>query len=190
MYGEPSWIHEPPLANSNVNLEEVPITTIDAENDQREFRRTSTSISNKVLGFFNIISSITIIVAVAVIASDITFTSQNWNLKMSVKEISLNFYSIIFCVMIFCAELDWKQFLHFFGFLDSWTAKGLFYVFVAVLTREATLDGNILCQITNFAMLGVGVLYFLMGIACLKTVKETRQRRMNTSHTNTSDLVA
>lgn len=48
----------------------------------------------------------------------------------------LRVYGILFCVFIVFAELEWTRFTKYFGFLKYWPARGLFYVFVALITWD------------------------------------------------------
>lgn len=52
------------------------------------------------------------------------------------RGILLRVYGILFCVFIIFAEMEWNRFSKYFGFLKYWPARGLFYVFVALITWD------------------------------------------------------
>ena len=52
-------------------------------------------------------------------------------------------YAIVFGFMILAAEVNWPRlFLEYFRFLDVWAIKGLFILFVAVLTIDTKVSND------------------------------------------------
>eukprot|EP00611_Tribonema_gayanum_P009492 TRINITY_DN19297_c0_g1_i1.p3 TRINITY_DN19297_c0_g1~~TRINITY_DN19297_c0_g1_i1.p3 ORF type:complete len:102 (+),score=33.11 TRINITY_DN19297_c0_g1_i1:583-888(+) len=89
-------------------------------------------------------------------------------------------YAILFAAMIILTEIEWRGFMRLFGFLENWVARGLTYAFVGLITWDQGSDyGTVfgaINQTVAFMMIGAGAFYALLGMACMKTVKEAELR--------------
>lgn len=56
------------------------------------------------------------------------------------RGILLRVYGILFCFFVILAEVEWGKFMKYFGFLKYWPARGLFYVFVGLITWDQVRD--------------------------------------------------
>lgn len=52
------------------------------------------------------------------------------------RGILLRVYGIFFSIFIILGEMEWAKFTKFFGFLKYWPARGLFYMFVGLITWD------------------------------------------------------
>lgn len=52
------------------------------------------------------------------------------------RGVLLRVYGIVFSVFVIFAEMEWSKFTKFFGFLKYWPARGLFYIFVGLITWD------------------------------------------------------
>lgn len=57
-------------------------------------------------------------------------------LPLAARGILLRVYGILFSIFVIFAELEWSKFTKFFGFLKYWPARGLFYIFVGLITWD------------------------------------------------------
>ncbi len=107
--------------------------------------------------------------------------------ELEVQEDVIRVFGVVLSVLVIMAELEIKAFMRYFAFMYSWMARGLAYAFIGVISYNAKVKFepgygafNAVCACM---MVVVGVLYFLLGLACMKTVKEVEAR---TSHQNGS----
>jgi len=86
-------------------------------------------------------------------------------------------YAVLLGLMIILAELEYPRlFLDYFKFLELWSLKGLFVVFVGVLTLDTEDNDSILQTGTAVFVCVLGVLYFLLGLFCVKTYRDHRKQ--------------
>jgi hypothetical protein len=102
-------------------------------------------------------------------------------------EYTLNAYLLLCCMFIMFNELQWTMLTQEASFLGHWVTRGLFYVFIGVISIEQndktfqagqTKRNNHLAYNVSMAyikavayvIMGFGVLYFLMGLFCLHRV--------------------
>jgi hypothetical protein len=91
-------------------------------------------------------------------------------------------YAIIFGFMILMAEVNWpRAFLEYFRFLDVWATKGLFILFVAVLTidTKASNDYGTLQLATACAVGVLGFVYLCLGLMCVKACRDMRKATLS-----------
>lgn len=93
------------------------------------------------------------------------------------KEATLRFCGVLFAMVVVLAELEVKRLISEIDVLESWFARGLFYVNAGAL--QLHLNGTLAAtkmaeaeRAVAVAMLGCGMLYCLMGMCCLKHLKE------------------
>lgn len=92
-------------------------------------------------------------------------------------------YAILFGLMIILAELEFPRlFLDYFKFLEVWSMKGLFIVFVGVLTLDTEFANSSLLQTATAVIIAVlGAVYFLFGLLCVKTYRDYRKQGLHAS---------
>lgn len=139
-------------------------------------------LASRALCFFRCLSVLTVILALVVIGTNCYIIYKRYD-EIKARGILLRIYGILFCVFIVFAEMEWNRFTKFFGFLKYWPARGLFYVFVALITwdQSGSTDSSSYGtyeDVVAFLMMAVGGLYFLLGLACMRTVKEAEAARM------------
>jgi len=95
-------------------------------------------------------------------------------------------YGLVLCVVIAFVELEWTQAIRSLTVLQSWTVRGLVYVFVALVVFQemGSFSATMLVarnlrivQLPSVALFGFGVLYALMGVLCLKRVRDSKMAR-------------
>eukprot|EP00904_Undaria_pinnatifida_P011989 jgi/Undpi1/7920/HiC_scaffold_24.g10392.m1 len=139
-------------------------------------------LASRALCFFRFLCVITVVLALVVIGTNCYIIYKRYD-EIKARGILLRVYGILFCVFIVFAELEWTRFTKYFGFLKYWPARGLFYVFVALITwdqsgsTESSSYGTYE-DVVAFMMMAVGGIYFLLGLACMRTVKEAEAARM------------
>ena len=81
-------------------------------------------------------------------------------------------YEIIFGLLIIVAEFRWVRFLKFFYFLQHFLGLGLFYIFIGFLC----LGGTWYQYVVAGVCLGIGLIYFILGLGCRKMGRENFRR--------------
>jgi hypothetical protein len=95
----------------------------------------------------------------------------------------LRIYVVLFSALVVVNELEWFAFTRESRVLHSWVSRGLLYSFVGVIAlqeNEVTpqddnpaVDGAMYyVAAADWAMLGIGMLYFVMGVICLQRIDE------------------
>uniref|UniRef100_A0A7R9WMH7 Golgi apparatus membrane protein TVP15 n=1 Tax=Craspedostauros australis TaxID=1486917 RepID=A0A7R9WMH7_9STRA len=130
---------------------------------------------------FVVINGITVIIAT------LMFVAQLLGIyfkTLSLVDYVLRVYIIALCAMIVMNELEWTSVIRESRLLRNWLTRGLIYAFVGVLgieQYEASPSGrhddsahfdvamNFIRVVSNI-MVGVGGLYFVMGICCMQLV--------------------
>jgi hypothetical protein len=135
---------------------------------------------SKTLCFFKLLTVFTILLSLFVVAANVlTVYNDSKHHTLDARSVLLRSYAVIFCAMIVLTELEWVGFLKLFAFLDNWIARGLAYTFVGLITWDQSSDyGTVfgaINQTVAFMMVGAGCLYALLGMACMKTVKEAER---------------
>ena len=99
----------------------------------------------------------------------------------------------IFCILFLMSELRVEFFLDRAGSFRSWFQRGFLYTWVGVMGMEESVSAlgqaypqypdasnlviSTLLRASSLAMFGVGVLYMLMSMLCLRSVSENLQQR-------------
>lgn len=55
---------------------------------------------------------------------------------LPINDLVIHGYAIVFCLLIVCIELDWRYIVSKVKFLDLWVLRGLYYIFVGVITGK------------------------------------------------------
>ncbi|CAM9231900.1 unnamed protein product [Chrysoparadoxa australica] len=195
MSDEPIWAQSPPSSSTRSSTRPQ---TAEAEEGaqkkpkQKRRRKRSepeeshaTSIagssSSRVLCFFFLLTSLTVLTAVAVAATNvaiIVMKIRDGHELADLRGILLRGYGVLFSIFILGAELEWRIVQRYFGFLKNWVTRGVAYAFVGLVTWDASVAGTSqsawdVCQtIVSFMMIGIGALYAVLGLMCMRTVKE------------------
>lgn len=158
----------------------VPIPEADVAPSHHE--PEDSGLASRTLCFFRMLAILTVLLALVVIGTNCYIIYDKFN-SLKARGILLRVYGILFCVFVVLAEIEWARFTKYFGFLKYWPARGLFYVFVGLITWDQTganteSDYGAYEDIISFLMMGVGVIYFFLGLACMRTVKEAERARL------------
>ena len=81
-------------------------------------------------------------------------------------------YQIIFGALIIISEFRWVRLLKYFYFLQHFLGLGLFYIYVGFLC----LGGTWYQYAVAGVCLGVGLVYFILGLGCRKMGRENFRR--------------
>ncbi|CAN0089687.1 unnamed protein product [Ectocarpus sp. 12 AP-2014] len=132
-----------------------------------------------------LLNAITVIAALGVgVAQGMVL---GYHKDLSPESVAVRCYNILFCMLIIMAELEWTTTVREMFVLHSWIPRGVVYSFVGVLVLEEEdekgLDlGGFGLYITIIAwiMVGIGALYFLLGLCCVKRIRDKKMARHKT----------
>jgi hypothetical protein len=99
----------------------------------------------------------------------------------SYQAYALRGYATLFGLLIVLAELERPRLLlDYCRFLEFWSLKGLFVVFVGVLTLDTEADNNSALQ-TSAAIVvcALGAVYFVFGLFCVKSYRDYRKQGLH-----------
>lgn len=119
---------------------------------------------------------LTVITALLAVAANVWVLVQSLS-AVSVKDICLRVYAIIFCGVIILAESEWTLFMDQFKVFENFSVKGVWYGFVGLLTLDVNGDATIDRRWQNViacALIGFGGLHFLLGVLQFRYVREAR----------------
>ncbi|CAM9365900.1 unnamed protein product [Phaeothamnion confervicola] len=181
---EPAWAREPPALRENLVVPGEPSPASSAP--PAETPPSRKQAFSKVLCFFRFLTVVTILLAVVVAAVNAYIIYKDYE-SLGVRGILLRVYGIMFSFFVILSELEWKRFTAVFGFLENWVARGVAYAFVGLITWDQTSESSSGSSssattyssdyddaedVVAFMMMGVGVVYIILGMACMRTVKE------------------
>jgi hypothetical protein len=94
-------------------------------------------------------------------------------------------YIVVFSLAVILTELDWTAPIRNSILSQSWTFRGLFYIFIGLLEFVLHIDihdwrGQLIpfsVVVSASFMTLVGAIYSFMGIICLKKTKDERMAR-------------
>ena len=118
----------------------------------------------------------TVVTALLAVAANVWVMVQSTS-SITVKDIALRVYAIIFCGVIILAESEWALFMDQFKVFENFSAKGVWYGFVGLLTLDVNGDATIDRRWQNViacALIGWGALHFLLGVLQFRYVREAR----------------
>ncbi|CAM9678596.1 unnamed protein product, partial [Hapterophycus canaliculatus] len=123
-------------------------------------------LASRTLCFFRFLAVLTVLLALIVIGTNCYIIYEKYS-EIKARGVLLRVYGILFSVFIIFAELEWSKFTKFFGFLKYWPARGLFYIFVGLITWDqtdstASSSYGTYEDIVSFLMMAVGGIYFLL----------------------------
>jgi hypothetical protein len=102
----------------------------------------------------------------------------------------LRVYMIGFCIVMILNEMEWISFIYQSSLLSNWISRGILYSFVGTIgisqytTEAPTSDASaatagggglpqaalLYIQVVAWGMVGIGIIYFLLGIFCCQLV--------------------
>ena len=93
----------------------------------------------------------------------------------------IRIYSCLFGILVIFVEIDCRMVMDYVKALEFWSIRGLFYLFVGVLTltackshEQSVYRYDRLEEILGSMLCLVGIVYFLGGICCFHSIKEKR----------------
>ena len=137
--------------------------------------------------FFASITTLSIIVLACMSISQIILLSKK---HLPFLQFSLRLYILIFCLIFMLVELDWPPQIMRNLPTNNWLMKGWIYSFLGLVGMEeafavlvsdsSTSTSNILgsdlisifVQLSSWGMVVIGVLYFVLGLLFMRSLKE------------------
>ncbi|CAN0096446.1 unnamed protein product [Heterosigma akashiwo] len=115
---------------------------------------------------------------------------------LTIQEMILRGYCFVFCLGIVLFEMEWTKPIRDMILCHNWVLRGVMYVFVGLLgleeeteevavsdakssdeaseTPERNVVATAVVELTAYIIIGVGLLYILMGVFCLKRLRDER----------------
>ena len=135
--------------------------------------------------FFASITTLSIIVLACMSISQIILLSKK---HLPFLQFSLRLYILIFCLIFMLVELDWPPQIMRNLPTNNWLMKGWIYSFLglvgmeeafAVLVSDSSTSNilgsdliSIFVQLSSWGMVVIGVLYFVLGLCFMRSLKE------------------
>ncbi|KAJ4456095.1 hypothetical protein PAPYR_8781 [Paratrimastix pyriformis] len=125
---------------------------------------------------FNVLTIASIIVdlfAAVVAVLMIVFLFPLTTIEAVIRMILFACLVVLLLVMIL-GETESKRLLQFAAFLRYWPGRSIPYLFIGLVILSNTASNaiiNILRQIAGWAVVSLGLLYFLLGVTCVQRVK-------------------
>lgn len=98
------------------------------------------------------------------------------------REIFLRFFSIIFCFVIFCVEIDWIYIIKRMKVFDIWFFRGLTCIFIGILTIDGDLSFEKYHNIIGFFEICIGSIYILLFLMCIRDYETKRHSLFNSEN--------
>eukprot|EP00561_Arcocellulus_cornucervis_P014695 CAMPEP_0185805624 /NCGR_PEP_ID=MMETSP1322-20130828/3972_1 /TAXON_ID=265543 /ORGANISM="Minutocellus polymorphus, Strain RCC2270" /LENGTH=226 /DNA_ID=CAMNT_0028501673 /DNA_START=1 /DNA_END=678 /DNA_ORIENTATION=- len=124
----------------------------------------------------------------AVVSSFMLFVGQCVAIfygRASHVQVVLKLYVMAFCVLIIMNEMEWTRLATESKLLVNWMGRGFSYSFVGLVSVEendvmvrfinVSLAGKtqlMFIEAVSYMMVGVGVIYFILGLSCCKSVSD------------------
>jgi len=131
------------------------------------------------------LSTIIFLKILTIIVSIVFIVSQSLAIfletDLTVTELLIRIYGTLFGLSIIPIEVGWPNFITETALFKSWIFRGIAYGFVGILALEEAEEGHYTGKIHDFLeyigffVSGIGLLYFLMGCFCLKSLHERLQ---------------
>ena len=135
------------------------------------------------LSFFLCLSIFSILSAIGIIIAQIgTLSYDGRSLTSMPQTVAIRAYGVLFASIIIFTELRWTKMINESTFLQNWVTRGLFYVFVGLLTLEQNQEKAVqpnwivlYVEVIGLILNTIGILYTFMGIMCLKRIKDQKE---------------
>eukprot|EP00753_Platysulcus_tardus_P005378 PLAT13235.1.p1 GENE.PLAT13235.1~~PLAT13235.1.p1 ORF type:complete len:260 (+),score=69.09 PLAT13235.1:528-1307(+) len=128
-----------------------------------------------------ILAALNICAALLVCAAHIDILSRAEQLDLDADKAIVRVYGILFALLAILTELDWARLRRQLQLLQSWLFRGLFYIFVGLLSFEsgnAAMSGSsserLLDEVAGAAMAALGALYCVMELLCCRVWRNRR----------------
>lgn len=105
--------------------------------------------------------------------------------RASRVQVVLKLYVMAFCILIIMTEMEWTRLATESKLLVNWMGRGFSYSFVGLVSVEendvmvrfinVSLAGKtqlMFIEAVAYMMVGVGVIYFILGLSCCKSVSD------------------
>lgn len=166
-----------------------PSETIDKkESSKKVIVIEASTVSRGGLIFFDVVQNIATIVSLCLLLSQILpiFFMNDSSTTIGPVQMALRCYMSVFCIGAICAEQEALS-INNVPLLKSWILRGLVYSFLGLVGLEESAainykttgtpslsfeDASVFILMSSFAMVFMGVTYFLMGIMCLGMVRD------------------
>jgi hypothetical protein len=99
-------------------------------------------------------------------------------------------YAIIFGAIIVLVEAECNYVLYYCKALKVWSIRGLFYIFVGVMTvgSDDVAKGEQMEAVCGGILGCLGMAYFVMGVCCLQHIKKKRMQVLGYHDNSKSDF--
>jgi len=123
--------------------------------------------------------------------------------KINILQGCLRVYMILFTLVFVLSEIEVRYVAENVTSLQNWVLRGVMYSFIGLIGAEESrsvveyrsVNGklraglntkviSIFIEISSWAMVGAGLLYFLMGIFRLKRIKDKRRNKADNQQTS------
>jgi hypothetical protein len=151
-----------------------------ASSQQQQPQYVTTTWFLRICKLLNIFTGLAGIVGVI---ANLTFLSVPFPAPM----VALRIYCAILCVLSVLTEFEWARLFSWFGLLESWIGRGLFNIFCGILilvfedsTGAPPTEGStwIVMTIGGNALVFMGGIYVLGGLACLNRLKDRHMSKL------------
>mmetsp|Transcript_34182 Transcript_34182/g.45186 ORF Transcript_34182/g.45186 Transcript_34182/m.45186 type:complete len:216 (-) Transcript_34182:96-743(-) len=141
-----------------------------------------------VLMMFLFINLITVLSALSVATGQVLSIIEG---NLSFQEIGIRVYGFVFCLAIVLFEMEWTKPIRDMIIVQNWVLRGVLYAFVGLLGLEEESEPSVsdgsnnnyardYIELTAYIIIGVGFLYVLMGLCCLKQVRDNKMSKYRT----------
>lgn len=90
-------------------------------------------------------------------------------------------YGLVFPIAVFLTEMEWTETIRSSILLQSWTSRGLFYIFIGLFTYEThkefysgTKKMRNALFVVSCIMMTFGLVYSFMGLIYLKKIRDQK----------------
>jgi len=122
---------------------------------------------------------VTILAALSVAAGQVLSTIYLPSLTL--PSVALRMYGTVFCLAVVLFEMEWTKPIREMIIVQNWVLRGLLYAFIGLLGQEEESEPNIprdainrYIMLASWTMIAAGLMYILMGLACMKQVRDKR----------------
>lgn len=149
--------------------------TTEAVEEEKDFDFTTSCHA-----FFITVSSVSLLTLLAmIIAQLLLFFSEDDFFSQLLRA-----YIIIFCFLFMFVELEWPTWIsHKLIGVNNWMVRGLIYSFIGLVGMEESstvlatkpfslMAISVFIGVSSWVLVGVGVLYLLLGMLCMRSLKE------------------
>jgi hypothetical protein len=143
-----------------------------------------------LLNFFVFVSGVTALTALLTVTFLGTFMITSFSKKGlnadALRHLIIQLYDVVLCIAVVVIEMEWTDAIHKLSLLQSWFIRGLCYCFVGLIIYQELGDFNpqslaihhrTYLQLPSALLIVLGIIYSLMGLLCLKKVRDSKMAR-------------